>query len=221
MWYLNSSGDIKQLESVQCRAARWFCGSRWNPVNKKWSKSSNCCVNQLDRPLLHQRQTYFSICQVYNILHHLLAVSFTQYFSADNRHSNPSALDTSISTINPYRFSFFINSFGTTCLPIFYRSKTPNDTVLPSGTFSFNSVLLCIYLFLHYFIVFAFVCMLLHFLLVLLGSTFTWPSLLFKHCLLIIAIIIITLFPNYKRVCCWALLTSYVRHFVTEHQQQS
>ena len=38
VWYLHSSGDIKQLESVQRRAARWVCGSRWNPVNRHWSK---------------------------------------------------------------------------------------------------------------------------------------------------------------------------------------
>jgi len=110
VWYLNLSGDIKQLESVQCRAARWVCGSQWNPVNRQWSKSSDCCLNLLEWPLLHQRQIYFTICQVHNIIHHLSAIPFMQYFSTDNRHSNPSVLDTSISTINPYRFSFSINS---------------------------------------------------------------------------------------------------------------
>ena len=97
--YLNSSGDIKQLKSVQHRAARWVCGSWWNPVNTQRSKSSDCCLNQLEWPLLHQRQIYFTICQIHNTIHHLSAIPFTQYFSTDNRHSNPSALDTSISTI--------------------------------------------------------------------------------------------------------------------------
>ena len=103
------AGDIKQLESVQRRAARWVCGSHWNPACKQWSRSSDCCLDQLEWPLLHQRQNYFTICQVHKILHHQSAIS-SRYFSAVNRHSNPSAIDTSIPTINAYQFSFFINS---------------------------------------------------------------------------------------------------------------
>ena len=52
------------------------------------------CLNQLEWPLLHQRQIHFTICQAHNIIHHLSAIPFTQYFSADNKHSNPSALNT-------------------------------------------------------------------------------------------------------------------------------
>ena len=111
VWYLHSSGDIKQLESVQRRAARWVCGSRWNPVNRHWSKSSDHCISHLGWPSLHQRRNYFTICQVHNILNQQTAIPSSQYFSTVNRHpSNPSALDTSISTIGPYRYSFFINS---------------------------------------------------------------------------------------------------------------
>ena len=39
VWYLYSTGDIKQLEAAQRRAARWVCGSRWNATWKCWSKS--------------------------------------------------------------------------------------------------------------------------------------------------------------------------------------
>ena len=60
-------------------------------------------------------------------------------FFVDNRHSNPSALDTHQSL---YQFSFHL-FYGTRC---HYRSKTPNDSVLLSGTFYFNSVLFCIQL---------------------------------------------------------------------------
>ena len=111
VWYLHSSGDIKQLEGIQRRAARWVCGSRWSPAHKCWSKSSDYCMNHLNWPNLHQRQDYFSICQLHNIMNHESAIPFSQYFSRQNRHpSNPFALDTSISTINPYHYSFFINS---------------------------------------------------------------------------------------------------------------
>ena len=111
VWYLYSFGDINQLESVQCRAARWVCGSQWNPVHKHWPKSSDYCINQLEWPSLHQRQNYFAICQVHNILNHRSAISFSQYFPTVNRHpSNPSALGISTSTINPYSHSFFVNS---------------------------------------------------------------------------------------------------------------
>ena len=109
----------KQLEKVQYRAARWVCGSSWNPACKQWSRSSDCCLDQLEWPSLHQRQNYFTICQVHNILHHQSATS-SRYFSAVNRHSNPLAIDTSISTINAYRFSFFINS------PFFWNSVPSN-----------------------------------------------------------------------------------------------
>ena len=70
VWYLHSSGDVKQLESVQHRAARWVCGSQWTPVRKHWSKSSDYCISQLECVSLHQRQIYLTICQLHNILNH-------------------------------------------------------------------------------------------------------------------------------------------------------
>ena len=124
VWYLHSSGDIKQLENVQRRAARWVCGSRWNPMHKQWSKSSDHCINQLKWPSLHLRQNYFTICQAHSILNHQSALPSSQFFSTVNRHpSKPFALDTSISTIGPYRYSFLLihHSYGTTYLPGYYR----------------------------------------------------------------------------------------------------
>ena len=72
VWYLYSSGDIKQLGAVQRRAARWVCGSRWNGSQKCWLKSSDSCLNQLNWPTLHDRQKF----------HHLpTAQHFQQPFS--------------------------------------------------------------------------------------------------------------------------------------------
>ena len=125
------------------------CGSRWNPINRQWSKSSDCCLNQLEWPLLHQRQIYFTICQVHNIIHHLSAIPFTQYFSADNRHSNPSALFRHFyihhQSLSVFLFLSTLLFCGTRYLPIFYRSKTPNHSVLPSGTFFLTQCFVFIY----------------------------------------------------------------------------
>ena len=108
--YLHSSADIKQLESVQRRAAKWICGSCWDPVSKQWFKSTDL-LKSIEVAIItpETRLLYFYYLSVHSILHHHSSIS-SQYFSVVNRHSNPSALDTSISTINPYRFSFFFNS---------------------------------------------------------------------------------------------------------------
>jgi len=66
------------------------------------------------------------------------------------RHSNPSALDTSICTINPYQFSFFINS-------LFLWNNKDIVQIKDPKWFRVNLVF-CIYLFLYYFFVFVFAC---------------------------------------------------------------
>ena len=144
------------------------CGSRWNPVNRQWSKSSDCFLNQLDWPLLYQRQ----ICQLHNIIHHLSVIIFMQYFAADNGNSNPLALDTSISTINPYQFPFYQLSFsieqGTSQYSTDQRPQTirccPQALLL---------LLLCV---LYYFIVFVFACFPCILYLSFLRSTFAGPA---------------------------------------------
>ena len=112
VWYLYSPGDIKKLEAVQRRAARWVCGSRWNASRQCWSRTSDSCLDQLKWPSLHSRQKYFTICQLHSIFNNYSAISFKEYFSMTNRHScsNAFLIDTPISTINPFRYSFFINS---------------------------------------------------------------------------------------------------------------
>ena len=112
VWYLYSTGDIKQLEAVQRRAARWVCGSRWNATQKCWSRSSDSCLDQLKWPSLHDRQKYFMVCQLHSIFNNYSAIPFKKHFTMSNRHScaNPFSIDISISTINPNRYSFFINS---------------------------------------------------------------------------------------------------------------
>ena len=52
VWYLHTNKDINHLEAIQCRAARWVCGSRWNTHSYQWSKSSLSCQQELKWPSL-------------------------------------------------------------------------------------------------------------------------------------------------------------------------
>ena len=61
VWYLHTNKDIKYLEAIQCHAARWVCGSRWNPHSHQWSKSSTSGQQELKWPSLQTRRKYFAI----------------------------------------------------------------------------------------------------------------------------------------------------------------
>ena len=65
------------LERVQFRAARWAAGSRWNTSSYCWSKPSDDCLKEFNWPSIHQRHTYFSICQVHDILYNRHCISFS------------------------------------------------------------------------------------------------------------------------------------------------
>ena len=112
VWYLHTARDIDRLEAIQRRAARWVCGSRWNPHSHNWSKSSTSCLQDLRWPVLHTRQSYFTITQVHDILHDRVSIPFNSHFkfSSTNTRSHSLSLTTSSYTINSYRFPFFINS---------------------------------------------------------------------------------------------------------------
>ena len=69
LWNPHTVSDRAALESVQQRAARWVCGSRWSPVQKHWSKSSDVCLQELRWPTLSSRQNYLSVSMMYDILH--------------------------------------------------------------------------------------------------------------------------------------------------------
>ena len=109
VWFLHTTKNINSLEHVQCRAARWASGSRWNPCSYSWSKSSDECITELKWPSIHQRHVYFSICQVHDIFHCHNFVNHFQLSNAPTR-SNPLSIQPIQSSINSYRYSFFINS---------------------------------------------------------------------------------------------------------------
>jgi len=111
VWFPHTAKNINTLERVQLRAARWAAGSRWMPSSYTWSKSSDDCLKELQWPSIHQRHTYFSICQVHDIFHSRSSISFSNYFHISSVHSEN--IPPVSSTINPYRYrrySFFVNS---------------------------------------------------------------------------------------------------------------
>ena len=65
VWCLYSTSDISRLESIQRHAALWVCGSRWNPTNRTWTKSSDFCLQELRWPALQARRNYFSVIALY------------------------------------------------------------------------------------------------------------------------------------------------------------
>ena len=95
VWNPFTDKDISMLEKVQRRASRWACGSRWVPHLLAWSKCSDTCLRELGWPLLSTRRNYLSV----RLLH---VVS-----SCTRRHSL--AIVPSRSTINAFRYSFFVN----------------------------------------------------------------------------------------------------------------
>ena len=68
VWNPHTVSDKSTVESVQRRAARWACGSRWSPLHKCWNKSSNACLQELHWPTLTSRRNYLSVAMLYDIL---------------------------------------------------------------------------------------------------------------------------------------------------------
>ena len=107
VWFPHTAKNINHLEHVQHRAARWVSGSRWNPSSYCWTKSTDDCLAELKWPSIHQCHVYFTICQM--VLHHQ---NFTNHFQLSNTstRSHPLTIRTVPSSINSYRYSFFVNS---------------------------------------------------------------------------------------------------------------
>ena len=137
VWCLHSSKDISQLELIQQRAARWVCGSRWNPDTRSWSKSSASCLQELKWPSLQSRRSYFSVSLVHDIIHQRISIPFNKHFqfSTTNTRSHPLSLCIPSTTINPYRHSFFVNT------PFVWNSIPYHILQLLSNRLTFHSAL--------------------------------------------------------------------------------
>ena len=126
-------------------AARWVCGSRWNPTNRTWTKSSEFCLQELKWPSLRQvRRNYVSIIIsfVHDILHKPVSISFKDHFHFFHQlYLIPSSDSHYIITIYHQSLSlfFFINSPFLwnsiqlkikiiVCRRAFYRTRDVSDT---------------------------------------------------------------------------------------------
>ena len=111
VWNPHQRTNIDLLEKVQRRAACWSCGSQWNPSSLSWSKSSDICLKELLWPTLLLRRQYLSIIALYDILHKLYPLKFSDYckLSATCTRKHALTILPTQSTINAYRYSFFVN----------------------------------------------------------------------------------------------------------------
>ena len=112
VWNPYTQKNVTKLESVQLRAARWVAGSRFNRHTLKWSKSSLECRSHLNWPELSIRRQYLSMLTVYDILHQRIALKFSDYFSFTSSctRSHSLSIHCKSSSVNSYRYSFFVNS---------------------------------------------------------------------------------------------------------------
>ena len=112
VWHPYTTKNINTLESVLRRAARWASNSKWDAISHCWSKSSDDCIQELHWPTIQQRHNYYSICLVHDSLHHRNSLSFHEHYhlSGTSTKSHPLSIRPVTSTINSYRFSFFVNS---------------------------------------------------------------------------------------------------------------
>ena len=68
IWNPFTQKDIKLLENIQRRAARWVCGSRWDPSMLSWTMSSDDCLRQLEWPSLKLHHDFLSVNLLYDII---------------------------------------------------------------------------------------------------------------------------------------------------------
>ena len=113
VWSPHTVSDKATVESVQRRAARWACGSRWSPLQNQWSKSSNVCLQELHWPTLSSRRNYLNVSMMYDILHgqyNSLKISDYCTFNTSCTRAHSLSFLPPQSTINSHRYSFFVNT---------------------------------------------------------------------------------------------------------------
>jgi len=109
VWCLHTSKNISKLESIQLCAA---C-QQWNPaLEVGLTLQFPVCYIGLKWPSLHSRSSYFSVSIVHDIPHQQISIPFNQHFqfSTTNTWSNQLLHCISSTTINPYCYSFFVNT---------------------------------------------------------------------------------------------------------------
>ena len=104
--------DTDALEKIQKRGARWIC-CRWSQQSHSWSRTYEDACTHLGWKPLSTRRTILSCCQVYKIINNLDCICFDNYYSFNpsiSTRSHSLSLFCIPSSINAFRFSFFVNS---------------------------------------------------------------------------------------------------------------
>ena len=129
VWTLHTSKNIGLIESVQRRAARWI-KSFFDRLTSQWTKSSSECIRELGWPSLELRRNYTCIVMLYTILNNLTPIKFSEYYQLNelSTRSHPLTIYPLSSSINGYRYSFFVNS-------VFLWNSVPYDVLSAPWTF--------------------------------------------------------------------------------------
>ena len=112
VWNPHTQKNILALEKLQNRGARWVCGSRFNSHSNTWSKSSSDCCCELSWPSLSNRRKYLSVATMYDMLHHHISLDLFNFFTLSSYPTRSHSLSILCkqSSINSFRYSFFVNS---------------------------------------------------------------------------------------------------------------
>ena len=110
VWNPHTASDINIIEAVQKRAARWIC-ARWNPTTFSWDKSYSDCLHKLNWSTLACRRHHYMIDYVHSIFHNRNSLLFDDYFqfNCSSTRSHVLSIQPLVSTINSFRYSFFVN----------------------------------------------------------------------------------------------------------------
>ena len=121
--------DILMLEAVQKRAARWI-HSKWCPNTFTWSKTTEACLQELRWPSLARRRDYLCIAFLFDLLHQRYTLSFNSYCSFKSityLRAHTLSLQTVNSSINSYRYSYFVN------IPFLWNTLPADVVSLPTA----------------------------------------------------------------------------------------
>ena len=137
VWSPYTIKNINLLESVQHRAARWI-KSKYDSSLYRWTKSTDDCLEELKWPTLELRRQYQTIVMVYSILHKQTPIIFSHHFgfNTNSTRSHPLALKIRSSSINAFRYSFYVNA------PFVWNS-IPYEILSLSSNSLFRSWLRC------------------------------------------------------------------------------
>ena len=106
VWHPDS--DYSMLENVQHCAARWVCGSHWNPSIKQYTTSPDDSLAELHRPTVATHHDYLSVCLLHDIFNKKITLNFSDYCTRNTsctRAHNLCIVPPEFS-INCYRYSF-------------------------------------------------------------------------------------------------------------------